>query len=274
MRKKNLKKIICPNFGCSHLSIFGAEIVRGKTFMSNLAHDEMFDDDDIKEGVIYNKSAGTAYLIKDFIAILLKDQDVDTINSLDDLKKISQTCSLEVKDVIQKTLARINESADTDESVWNKEEMSYYDSEVLTPEKRNDMVSSIKNEYLHHIFIERKKYILENTAFDNGSSVLEVGCGNARTIAHLIPLQSYNYPFVGIDISFARLQVAKAAMPDGDFMQASALNLPFKNGCFDNVIAFSSLHHLPSPLTGYKEIFRCAKTDGMLFINEPIRVAV
>ena len=58
---------------------------------------------------------------------------------------------------------------------------------------------------------------------------------------------------------------------EGDFVQCSALNLPFKNGTFSAVISFGVLHHLPNPLVGMGACVHALNNGGYLLIHEPIR---
>ena len=55
----------------------------------------------------------------------------------------------------------------------------------------------------------------------------------------------YNYNYIGTDISFNRLRIAKSILPKSNFISCSALNLPFKSNIFDVVIGFGVFHHLP-----------------------------
>ena len=102
------------------------------------------------------------------------------------------------------------------------------------------------------------------------SSVLEVGCGNARTLSKLLSPTNYGYEYFGIDVSFNRLLVAKEVIPEGEFIQCSALNLPFKECKFSVALALGALHHLESPLAGLKEICRVTTSDCQILIHEPI----
>lgn len=80
----------------------------------------------------------------------------------------------------------------------------------------------------------------------------------------------YNYGYVGIDISWQRLIRACSIVSEGSFIQASALNLPFDSQCFNVVVAFGALHHVPSPDLAVEECMRVLSPNGRFAFQEPI----
>jgi len=64
--------------------------------------------------------------------------------------------------------------------------------------------------------------------------------------------------------------VAKQACPEGEFVQASALNLPLASGMADVGISFGMLHHLPDALAALRELDRVLKADSVIAMHEPI----
>jgi SAM-dependent methyltransferase len=56
-----------------------------------------------------------------------------------------------------------------------------------------------------------------------------------------------------------------------DFLHAAgvdALNLPFRSGCFDFLIATNMIHHLPYPAQFFREAQRVLKPNGVLLMYE------
>ena len=60
-------------------------------------------------------------------------------------------------------------------------------------------------------------------------------------------------------------------IPEGDFVQCSALNLPFKTRAFSAIFSFGVLHHLENPLQGVKVCFSKLSEGGYFLIHEPIQ---
>lgn len=89
---------------------------------------------------------------------------------------------------------------------------------------------------------------------------LEVGCG----MGHDIEYMADKYPeirFVAVDFSHYIFEVAKRLKKfyNIQFVRASAMDLPFKDGKFDFVYSFGVLHHTIDPDRGMGEINRILK---------------
>ncbi len=97
--------------------------------------------------------------------------------------------------------------------------------------------------------------------------ILELGCGNAKTIAAVGVDQRR---ITGIDISRHALALARAAAPAAEFCKADARRLPFRDRTFSAVIAFHITSHLPADgrtaLAG--EVLRVLARGGILCIRE------
>ncbi|NYT11844.1 MAG: class I SAM-dependent methyltransferase [Methanomassiliicoccales archaeon] len=77
----------------------------------------------------------------------------------------------------------------------------------------------------------------------NGSRVLEIGCGNGKTIASL---KGDDLPIVAIDFSFKAIELCRFAVKEKkvSLMVADARFLPFHDDYFDVVISSHLLEHL------------------------------
>ena len=97
-------------------------------------------------------------------------------------------------------------------------------------------------------------------------TVLDVGCGDgARTLANL-PVDS-----VGVDVSRAGLELAKARVSGARLVQAEMSQLPFADGCFDAITAYHAVFHVPRERqpTVYGEFARVLRSDGRLLMTLP-----
>ena len=203
---------------------------------------------------------------------MLSDEDSDLDFYLAFFEEALQYCpanyAVQVKNNITR-LQSINQS--TGRGQWNREEMWYYDAKVDSKGKREQFLATIKAEPLWHIYLERERHLVKKIDRNlSGSTVLEVGCGNARTLSWIFRPQNHGFDYVGSDISFDRLILAKMVVPEGDFVQCSALNLPFKDKSFLAVFAFGVLHHLPDPLQGISSCLLKTSKEGYFIFHEPI----
>ena len=150
--------------------------------------------------------------------------------------------------------------------------MRYYDAAVATEQDRELMVQAIQNRFTGRKFYTRKKIILDEFSKSmSGKLVLEIGCGTSRTIFRVLPPAQHGYRYVGLDISFYRLVVAKRLIPEGEFVQASALDLPFQDSVADLGLAFGAIHHLPRPIEALRHLDRVLKEDAQIGLHEPMQ---
>ncbi len=86
---------------------------------------------------------------------------------------------------------------------------------------------------------------------EDGSEVLDLGCGGGRAAAQRIAAR---HRYTGVDISEEQLRRARASIPDGRFLQADVTELEFENSSFDAVVSLFMFGHIPraeqAPLLG------------------------
>jgi SAM-dependent methyltransferase len=106
-----------------------------------------------------------------------------------------------------------------------------------------------------------KEYVKHGT-------VLELGCSKGYLC---MLLDHEGYHSVGGDISLTALRSAKrkieATRLDGEL-------LPFRNGCFDAVLAINALEHMLNPHNSIEEIFRILKDKGLFLAITPDRASL
>lgn len=271
MKKRLLKKLMCPNFGTREFHVFGVEVERDGKMLSNIDHDQLKDMDDIKEGVVVDFKKSTAFPVSGYVLSMLCDEDVDLGHYRELFDRSDDIYPARYAKLINASLKRLAKVKTTEEGTWNREEMAYYDADVATPELRAAFLKQIETVPLWHIYLERGKHLVDKANFNKDSSVLEVGCGNSRSMAWLARPRDIGLEYVGIDISWKRMILARAVLPEGDLVQASALRLPFADGAFTHTVAFSSLHHLPDHKAGIVDSLRVLQNNGQMLVHEPIK---
>ena len=271
MRITLLDQLICPNTHKPGFTAFAAKLRRGDETLTSVEHSAIGKEDEIVEGLLITADEQYAYPIRFDVLSMLSDEDIDLREYHEHLEALRPNLSPRFLEVGDRTAARLVSRQTSEDGDWNREEMKYYDSEVDTPEKRAAMCADIANTYLPHIFLPRQKHVIGPLlpAIED-KTVVEIGCGNARTITRLMPPGKHNYRYIGSDIAFWRLVVAKTVCPDGEFIQASAFNLPLATACAEVGISFGMLHHLPRPAEGLKDLHRSLKADSYLALHEPV----
>lgn len=108
------------------------------------------------------------------------------------------------------------------------------------------------------------KYILSNRL--SQVSFLEVGCGTGYVLKGLSEFEKLN--LMGGDIYLEGLKYARLRVPDIEFVQFDAGQMPFNNE-FDAIGIFDVLEHLENDKEVMMGIHRALKTAGYLFVTVP-----
>jgi ubiquinone/menaquinone biosynthesis C-methylase UbiE len=270
MRKRTGRLLKLPDSKDGIMRFYAFDVIRDEKLIHNKDHDELLDEDDIINGFIVNEEQKIIYPISNYIGVLLSKNDIDLNPHLALLKSYYPIIPSRYREFLDVTIESIMAAIDTSDGNWNRDEMRYYDKEVETDLLRNKMLESIKNIPVWRIMLPRKKFITDIIKADcQNSEILEIGCGNSRTVSNIFRPAEYKYNYIGTDISFNRLRVAKSAVPEGDFIQASALELPFHKESFNAIISFGMLHHLPRPEDAVKSCTELIRKNGYFCFHEP-----
>jgi len=107
-----------------------------------------------------------------------------------------------------------------------------------------------------------------------GAKVLDVGCGGGQ-MAVALARRRPDLSVTGVDLSAD--QVGRARRRAGDvadrteFVEGSAMDLPFPDENFDVVYSVASIKHWPDPAAGLGECVRVLRSSGQLIVAEADR---
>jgi SAM-dependent methyltransferase len=111
-----------------------------------------------------------------------------------------------------------------------------------------------------------------DTAYPEGSTVLEAGCGvGAQTVT--LARRSPGARIVSVDIAAASLAAAKAkveaaGLTNVRFQQADIFALPFERRSFDHVFVCFVLEHVPRPLEALERLKALVRPGGTMTVIE------
>ena len=103
--------------------------------------------------------------------------------------------------------------------------------------------------------------------FPDAASLLEVGCGTGFVLAGL----RRDFPsvrLVGLELLGEGIEVARSRVPDAEFVQLDARELPF-DGEFDVVGSFDVLEHVPDDVGALAGMRRSLRPGGGLILLVP-----
>ncbi len=107
-----------------------------------------------------------------------------------------------------------------------------------------------------------------------GARLLDVGCGGGQ-IALAVARRRPDLEVTGVDLSADQVQRAtRRAARAGlrvEFVEGTAMDLPFAAARFDILVSVASIKHWPDPRRGLEECLRVAKPGGQVMVTEADR---
>lgn len=119
-------------------------------------------------------------------------------------------------------------------------------------------------EYDHHTPVQQRivDRLLSNLTITPDASVLDIGCGTGRLLAHIIERAPDCSP-VGLDLALAMLHKTREQTCDRALLvQAEAEHLPFQGNSFDQIVSSSTFQWCDSIDLCFSEVYRCLKQGG------------
>lgn len=102
------------------------------------------------------------------------------------------------------------------------------------------------------------------------NKVLDIGCSYGEQ-AFMIARQGFKVK--GIDLSIKSIkkfnELARKEKLDCKGLVGNIEKMPFRNNCFDAIVATEVFEHIPNPETAVKECFRILKKKGRICVSVP-----
>lgn len=207
----------------------------------------------------------------DEISILLLDSKKDLIESL----RLQKRLVLERMNHLRTVNSSLDRAIASMQSTQQPEQSLIELISVIR--KDDELVEQYKNasnlrirENLHRLYsaapVPWFDWIMSQIAFSHVNRLLEIGCGSGR-LWKSCRVSLRNRDIFLSDRSEGMVEEARQLLNSRDFsfMVIDAMNIPFKDGYFDALIANHVLFYLPDIAAGLKEAARVLKPGGVLY---------
>jgi SAM-dependent methyltransferase len=117
-----------------------------------------------------------------------------------------------------------------------------------------------------------KRASIDALALEPGDAALDVGCGVGGEVQSLSAVVGPTGRAVGIDLSDALVEAARARTPPGpgvELLVADAHAMPFDDDEFDAARVERTLQHMTDPASVVAEMARVVRHDGRVVAMEP-----
>jgi len=147
----------------------------------------------------------------------------------------------------------------------NLEEFKVLEAEYHDHEAHHYGEINMINSY--HVTHYNEKYLNILNALDKNSILLEVGSGDGNDANRITNLE---LTVIQSDISYEMVNLAKNSKKNNSktiYVVSDAEKIPCIDGSLDAIMIVGALHHLPSPITFFKEARRALSPNGIIIVG-------
>jgi ubiquinone/menaquinone biosynthesis C-methylase UbiE len=139
-----------------------------------------------------------------------------------------------------------------------------------TVKEQYDRLAEIYDLRWHSYLTNTLTFLKNYLNLSGGEMILDIACGTGE-LERLLLEDFPHLRIIGVDISEKMLDIARSKLadrPNLEFLQASAIALPFQDHSFDLVVTASALHYFEPPVDSLKEMHRILKPNGKLIVMD------
>ncbi|HEX9252528.1 MAG TPA: class I SAM-dependent methyltransferase [Ignavibacteriaceae bacterium] len=125
------------------------------------------------------------------------------------------------------------------------------------------IANTYNKRYDENYLVNIEKEIKDIIAVNNYKNVLEAGCGTGRWISSL---DGDDKNIFGLDYSFDMMKIRKRDKLKFNFVNADAVQVPFKNNFFDLIFCVNAIHHFPDKEKFIRECRRTLSNNGTVAV--------
>jgi ubiquinone/menaquinone biosynthesis C-methylase UbiE/uncharacterized protein YbaR (Trm112 family) len=190
-------------------------------------------------------------------------------------KLICPTCNEEFQ-ISDGILSTTNENFG-EEKKWVEEEKEWWENRYSTVKIDEDPLQNINSnnnngDFPGNRLYERNKYLFEPLQRKGirGKILIEIGAGLSQYVGKLIPPSEDEYYYIATDVALSALKFGSKMIPEGDFIQCSVGQMPFRKSSTDILLSLGVLHHIPFWEKNLQNILNFLNPGGWMLFNEAI----
>ncbi|MCC7210954.1 MAG: class I SAM-dependent methyltransferase [Candidatus Brocadia sp.] len=121
-----------------------------------------------------------------------------------------------------------------------------------------------KSDYLS--IQHRERYAFAISCLTPGQQLLDIACGDGYGT---VMLSRYGCNTIGADCDEQTVSGAQIKYPQGSFVRADVLNIPFEDNSFDAVVSFETIEHVNDGNRFLSEVHRVLRPSGIFICSTP-----
>lgn len=134
-----------------------------------------------------------------------------------------------------------------------------------------EKIRPLQMKFANRDFQKEAKWILDMFKGGKNKKLLDLGCGTGKFLEVAI---QRGLQVIGFDISDYAVEKAKKVVQMADLLVSDAENLPFSDNCFDYVVCYAALEHIPNQEKAIREMSRILAGGGRAVVLVPNKFSV
>ncbi|WP_019501302.1 class I SAM-dependent methyltransferase [Pseudanabaena sp. PCC 6802] len=133
-----------------------------------------------------------------------------------------------------------------------------------------DRVAEIYDRRWRSYLTDTLTFLKDYMNLSGNETILDIACGTGE-LERLLIAAHPRLKIVGVDISEKMLEIAQSKFTGDrniEFVQASAIALPFPDRSFDIIVTANAFHYFEHPAAALQEMCRVLKPDGKVIVMD------
>lgn len=229
-------------------------------------------DSEVQSGSLYCDGCGRFYFILDGVPRLISERYAELVDL--SLARKHPEIFAHRRKVFDSYLALLRDAPPSSASSrWALDDVQYWDSAYGSDEGQSALLRRIAASTPtagDRTLVRERHLVGPIRGMVAGKLVVDLGCGSAQAIRVLLDPGTHGYRYVGADLSAAVLVGNRRTMA-GEFVQCSATEHPFVEGCADVLFLLGTLHHLPDQGDALEKMLGIVRPGGYVALHEVTR---